>query len=203
MMTRNRFRFMRTLAGSVAVFVMATSIASADQVALEQGASEVAATFLEELGEAMTREMTKGGPIEAIIVCTKLAPDIAGRLSREHGWRVTRVGTRVRNPLLGMPDAWEQRVLAEFAERARKGEAFADMTHHEVVSEPGGQYFRFMKPIAIQPKCLLCHGPSEQIPESIRIMLRTQYPFDAATGYKAGELRGAVTIKQPLGSGNR
>ena len=129
----------------------------------------MAETFLEELGEAMTREMTKGGPIEAIIVCTKLAPDIAGRLSREHGWRVTRVGTRVRNPLLGMPDAWEQRVLAEFTERAAKGKAFADMTHHEVVAEPAGQYFRFMKPIVVQPKCLFCHGSSDQIPESIRI----------------------------------
>lgn len=203
MKTRNRFRFMRALAGSVVVLVMATSIASADQIALEQAASDVAATFLEELGEAVTREMTKGGPIEAIMVCAELAPGIAGRLSREHGWRVTRVGTRVRNPLLGMPDAWEQRVLAEFAERAAKGEAFEDMTHHEVVTEPGGRYFRFMKPIALQPKCLLCHGSSEQIPESIRIMLKQQYPFDAATGYKAGELRGAVTIKQPLGSRNK
>ena len=197
-MTTNRFRFMRRLAGSVVVLVMATSIASADQIALEQGASEVAATFLEELGEAMTREMTMGGPIEAIIVCTKLAPDIAGRLSREHGWRVTRVGTRVRNPLLGMPDAWEQRVLAEFTERAAKGKTFTGMTHNEVVSEPGGQYFRFMQAIMVQPKCLLCHGSSDQIPESIRIMLKQQYPFDRAIGYKVGDLRGAVSIKQPL-----
>lgn len=197
-MTRNRFRFMRALAGSVGMLVMATGIASADQTALAQGASEVATTFLEELGEAMTQEMSERGPVEAIILCTKLAPDIAGRLSREHGWRVTRVGTRVRNPLLGMPDAWEQRVLAEFAERAAKGKTFASMTHHEVVTEPDGQYFRFMKPIMVQSKCLLCHGSRDQIPESIRIMLKQQYPFDRAIGYMAGELRGAVSIKQPL-----
>jgi Protein of unknown function (DUF3365) len=203
MATRNRLRFVRALAGSVAVLVAATGIASADEIALEQEASEVAETFLEELGEAMTQEMTERGPVEAIIVCTKLAPDIAGRLSREHGWRVTRVGTRVRNPLLGMPDAWEQRVLAEFAERAAKGKTFASMTHHEVVTEPDGQYFRFMKPIMVQSKCLLCHGSSDQIPESIRIMLKKQYPFDRAIGYKAGELRGAVSIKQPLGGQDR
>ncbi|MEO5864790.1 MAG: DUF3365 domain-containing protein [Nitrospiraceae bacterium] len=185
------------------MLVMMTGTASADQTALAQGASEVAATFLEELGEAMTGEMNKGGPVETIILCTKLAPDIAGRLSRERGWRVTRVGTRVRNPLLGMPDAWEQRVMAEFTERAAKGKPYAGMTHHEIVTEPDGQYFRFMKPIMVQPKCLLCHGSSDQIPESIRLMLKQQYPFDAATGYKAGELRGAVSIKQPLGSGNK
>ena len=203
MATRNRLRFVRALAGSVAVLVAATGLASADEIALERGASEVADTLLEELGEAMTREMTEQGPVEAIIVCTKLAPDIAGRLSREHGWRVTRVGTRVRNPLLGMPDAWEQRVLAEFTERAAKGKTFAGMTHHEIVTEPDGQYFRFMKPIMVQSKCLLCHGSSNQIPESIRLMLKQQYPFDRAIGYKTGELRGAVSIKQPLGGHDR
>ncbi len=140
----------------------------------------------------MTREMTKGGPTEAIKVCAELAPEIAGRPSREHGWRVTHVGTRVRNPLLGMPDAWEQKVSAEFAERTGKGEAFPSMTLSEVVTEPGGQWYRFMKPIAVQPQCRLCHGPSEQIPEEIRTVLKNQYPFDAATGYKSGELRGSA-----------
>lgn len=180
------------------MLMIATSIVSADQTKLAQGASEVATTFLEELGEAMAREMTERGPVEAIIVCTKLAPDIAGRLSRERGWRVTRVGTRVRNPLLGMPDAWEQRVMAGFTERAAKGKPYAGTTHHEIVTEPDGQYFRFMKPIMVQSKCLLCHGSSDQIPESIRLMLKQQYPFDRAIGYKTGELRGAVSIKQPI-----
>jgi hypothetical protein len=55
-----------------------------------------------------------------------------------------------------------------------------------------------MKPIMVQSKCLLCHGSSDQIPESIRLMLKQQYPFDRAIGYKTGELRGAVSIKQPL-----
>jgi len=169
-----------------------------DSAEREKTASHVTVGFLKELGEAMTRHMTKGGPTEAIKVCAELAPEIAGRLSREHGWRVTRVGTRVRNPLLGMPDAWEQKVLAEFEGRAAKGEAFPSMTRSEVVMEPDGQYYRFMKPIALQPQCVLCHGPSEQIPEEIRTVLKKQYPFDAATGYKAGELRGAVSIKQPM-----
>ena len=197
-MTENRWRLMRVLAGSVVVLMIATNIASADQPELARGASKVATTFLEELGEAMTREMTERGPVEEIIVCTKLAPDLAGRLSRERGWRVTRVGTRVRNPLLGMPDAWEQRVMAGFTERAAKGKPYAGMTHFEIVTEPDGQYFRFMKPIMVQSKCLLCHGSSDQIPESIRLMLKQQYPFDRAIGYKTGELRGAVSIKQPI-----
>jgi hypothetical protein len=187
----------------VALLTPSPGAARADSSEREKVAPEVAKGFLRELGEAMTREMTKSGPTEAIKVCAELAPEIAGRLSREQGWRVTRVGTRVRNPLLGMPDAWEQQVLSEFADRAGKGEAFPGMIHSEVVTEPSGQYYRFMKPIAVQPQCLLCHGPSDQIPEEIRTLLNQQYPFDAATGYKAGELRGAVSIKQLLSQGNQ
>lgn len=182
----------------VALLMPSPGVAFADTADREKAAREVAASLVKELGAAMMREMTKGGPAEAIKVCAERAPEIAGRLSREHGWRVTRVGTRVRNPLLGMPDAWEQKVLAEFEERAAKGEAFPGMAHSETVMEPDGQYYRFMKPIAVQPQCVLCHGPSDQIPEEIGNVLKKQYPFDAATGYKVGELRGAVSIKQPL-----
>jgi len=101
-----------------------------------------------------------------------------------------------------MPDAWEQTVLAEFAERAAKGEAFQAMAHSEVVAEPGGQYYRFMKPIVVQPHCVLCHGPVAQIPPAVQDGLRQRYPFDAAVGYAAGDLRGAVSIKQPMGNAN-
>ena len=168
MRPKNSSTIFTIVVGAVAVVTMMVgSIALADPSKREKAAVKVTGAFLQELGAAMKREMSKGGPMEAIKVCGELAPGIANRLSRENGWRVTRLGTRVRNPLLGMPDAWEQNVLGEFSARAAKGEALAEMSYSEVVSEPSGQYFRFMKPIAVQPKCLLCHGQKETIPESI------------------------------------
>ncbi len=181
------------------LLVAAERMAEAETTGWESAAAGVATAFLNVLGAAMSKEMGKGGPTEAITVCADLAPEIAGRLSREHGWKVTRVGTRVRNPLLGIPDAWEQQVLADFAKRAAGGEAFEVMSRSELVSEPEGTYFRYMRPIVVQPTCLLCHGAIESIPAPVLEVLKIQYPYDAATGYKAGELRGAVSIKQPLG----
>lgn len=196
---KNSSILLKSIVGMLAVVsVMSGSMTLANSGQREQTAAKVAQVFLQELGAAMKREMSKGRPMEAITMCSELAPEIANRLSRENGWRVTRVGTRVRNPLLGMPDAWEQKVLGEFDARATKGEALAEISYSEVVSEPSGKYFRFMKPIAVQPKCLLCHGPTKTIPQSIKNALTKHYPFDAATGYKAGDLRGAVSIKQPL-----
>lgn len=72
----------------VALLMPSPDAARADSSEREKVALEVAKGFLKELGEAMTRHMTKGGPTEAIKVCAELAPEIAGRLSREQGWRV-------------------------------------------------------------------------------------------------------------------
>lgn len=184
---------------AAALFLTHSAFGQNDIVQREQAAHEVAVALVQGLGVALKNEMSKTGPAGAISVCKELAPEMAGKLSRVHGWRVTRVGTRVRNPLLGMPDAWEQQVLARFAERAGKGESLKGMDYSEVVNESGGRYFRFMQAIGVQALCLTCHGPKDQIPQSVHAVLTKHYPADQATGYKVGDLRGAVSIKQPLG----
>ena len=105
--------------GTLALLVTAGSTMAADQIAKRQAAAEKAGmAFLMELKGELTRQLKTGQPLAAVTVCTRVAPEIANRISREHGWKVTRVGTRVRNSMLGMPDAWEQTVLKQFQERA-------------------------------------------------------------------------------------
>jgi len=142
--------------------------------------------------------MKAGGPLAAVKVCSELAPQITAKISREKGWKVTRVGTRVRNPMLGMPDSWEQQVLSKFSERASKGEGFDKMAYAEIVEEPDGKYFRFMKAIGVKGQCLACHGDTDQMNAEVKKLLKERYPHDKATGYKVGDLRGAVSIKRPL-----
>ncbi len=154
--------------------------------------------LMEDLAAELMRAMQSGGPAAAIDVCTEVAPEIAGRLSREYGWKVTRVGTRVRNPLLGMPDAWEQKVLDRFRSQAAAGESLAGAEHAEVVEEPAGRYFRYMRAIETRQPCLACHGPEDGISSEVMQVLAERYPHDEARGYLAGELRGAVSIKRRL-----
>ena len=162
--------------------------------AYHQEADRVASALIKELGSALQDQMKTAGPEAAISVCADLAPRIVNRVSKQNGWRVTRVGTRVRNPLLGMPDQWEQGVLADFKLKADAGEPYETMSYSEVVDELDGRYFRYMKALSMKPVCLACHGNPAQIPGVIREM----YPHDKATGYQAGDLRGAVSIKRPL-----
>ena len=169
-----------------------------DSAQREMAAQQVTQQFVKQLGGQLKKEMKTNGPVSAIKVCKDVAPEIANELSLENGWRVTRVTTKPRNVLLGTADSWERETLAAFESRAAKGEQYASMAKAEVVDESGKASFRYMKPLAVQPICLTCHGSDEQMPDGVKAALDTAYPHDQARGYKVGELRGAVSIKQAM-----
>ena len=185
-------------AADMATLACAASIDDNEIQARVDEAKKVSGDFLKRLGETMKGEMQAGGPTAAMKVCRDVAPGFANDVSLQKGWKVTRVGTRTRNHMLGLPDAWEQGVLQDFQERAAKGEQYGDMIYFEVVEEPAGKSLRFMKAIGTAPQCIVCHGSNTQIAEPVRAQLNSLYPHDRAVNYKPGDLRGAVSIKQPL-----
>jgi hypothetical protein len=146
----------------------------------------------------VVKAIEASGPLRAIVVCKYTVPEIASAVSRKYGARVTRVSLAPRNPSVGWPDAWEQKVLIEFEERIARGERAETLEHAELIHEPTGKYLRFMRGLPVLPACLHCHGPVEQISEPIRAQLAHDYPHDRGTGAALGKLRGAVTYKKPL-----
>ncbi len=182
------------------LFAMTAAVAMAQEDLEERksAAETASSTLIQELGRALKTSMANSGPEGAIEVCRDIAPGIANDLSLKNGWKVTRVGTRVRNSMMGIPDEWEQIGLKYFSEQIEAGTAPADLSYQDVVAEGGQRYFRFMKPIVTQPLCLSCHGPADALSPAIQAVLEQQYPHDKAINYAVGELRGAVSIKQPL-----
>ncbi len=192
--------YVRFLASLLCVTCLLAGIAYGDEEinGREAAAQKVVMSLMKEIITVLQQQLASGGPAGAVGVCRDLSPSIAGSISRETGWRVTRVSTKVRNPLLGMPDAWEQKVLLDFEKRASKGEDIDKMSSSEIVSEPNGKFFRYMKAVAVKQQCLACHGTDEQIDPSVQAILKKRYPHDMATGYKVGDIRGAISIKEPF-----
>ena len=183
---------------SLTILLTALSVPSqADQTA---EARSLATQMIQQLGAALKKELAASGPEGAVSVCRDIGPTIAGALSRKSGGRVARVSLNTRNPLLGDPDAWEQQVLAEFDRKAAAGEKIESMEYSETIDEPRGRYFRYMKALPVQPLCLTCHGTADNIPEQVKAKIAIEYPHDRATGYGLGQVRGAVTIKLPMGT---
>ena len=183
----------------ITIFLLATlpMVVHADQTG---DARALASRLIQQLGGALKKELAATGPEGAIAICRDLAPAMAGELSRKSGSRVARVSLKTRNPLLGSPDAWEQQVLAEFDRRMAAGEKVDSLEYSETTDEPHGRYFRYMKALPVQPMCLSCHGEAENISEQVKARLASEYPHDQAIGYVLGQVRGAVTIKQPIGT---
>jgi hypothetical protein len=158
----------------------------------------VANQIVSQVRGELTKELERTGPIRAITVCKYSVPEITSNISRQTGMRVTRVALRPRNKALGEPDVWEQRVLLDFENRVAKGEKADALEYHEIVDEPAGRVFRYMKSLAMAQPCLQCHGPSNQLSEGVRAQLATEYPNDKAVEYQIGQVRGAISVKKPL-----
>ena len=151
--------------------------------------------FMQSLKGALQAAMQEGGPLNAIDVCHEKAPAIAAELSTRQARRVARTSLKVRNPA-NAADEWEQNVLLAFAKRKARGEDPSTIEHYEMVRENDEWVFRYMKAIATGEVCLACHG--EQIAPEVSARLSVLYPEDRATGYQAGDIRGAFTIIQPM-----
>lgn len=182
----------------IAIAVWLATAAAAVHADQTADARAIASQLIQKLGSALKQEMARGGPENAVSVCRDIAPGLAGELSRSSGSRVARVSLKTRNPLLGQPDPWEQQVLMDFDRRAAAGEKAESLEHSEIVEEPQGRYFRYMKALPVQPLCLSCHGGDDAVAAQVKAKLALEYPHDRAFGYVLGQVRGAVTIKQPM-----
>lgn len=156
----------------------------------------VSAKILDQVRTELVRELDRTGPLRAIIVCKYSVPEITSAMSRQHGMRITRVSLRPRNPSIAEPDSWEQQVLLDFEKRVSKGEKADALEYSEVVQEPLGRYFRYMRAIPISTPCLTCHGSN--LSDGVKAQLNAEYPHDRGAEYQPGQVRGAVSVKKGL-----
>ena len=168
--------------------------AHADEVAnaMEQEARDLARQYIDAIRPELKSAMAEGGPARAIEVCASVAPRVADAISAESGWMIRRVSLNPRNASRAIPDDWEQGVLRDFDERSAKGAAPADLVH----AENTGNEYRFMRAQVAEGICLTCHGTN--LPPAAVATLSEYYPDDAATGYKLGDVRGAISLRKPL-----
>lgn len=165
-----------------------------DMLSLSRSISQA---MLKELGQKLQSAMTEGGAVNAIGVCNTQAPEIAGRVSAQNQVKLSRVGTRARNPVMGVPNDWQARALAQFDAGLARGDKPAEMEFSETITKSdGSKEFHFAKPIVLQPMCVACHGGPEQISPEVKSKLSELYPNDKAVNYQPGQLRGAVVLSR-------
>ena len=183
------------IAAALLPLLAGTAAAAQDDLPQRMAKARAAAgDFGAQLLAGLQKAIDAGGPVNAIGVCTTLAPEIAAEKSAAAQMSIGRTSLKLRQPR-NAPDAWEQRQLENFETRKAAGENPATIEVGEFTEKDGKPVFRYMKAIPTAPLCLSCHGA--QIAPEVTTKLRELYPEDRATGFAQGDLRGAFTITAP------
>ena len=180
---------------STPMLAQAESAATPEQM---QATRAVTGELLKTLSGKLQESMKANGPAESISVCKTIAPQIALGLADKTGWKITRVGPRVRNVDMGTPNVWQHKALAHLNADLKSGAKPETLEWSEVVTENGKPTLHYAKAIVLQTQCLACHGTAAQLAPGVADKLKANYPHDQATGYAPGQLRGAVVISRPL-----
>lgn len=144
----------------------------------------------QQLMAALQSAIADSGPVGAIDVCRLRAPSIAQSLAQPGRLEIGRTAERLRNPV-NAPDAWESKVLAQFALELQADPRSSNLEAHKLEPTADGWRLRWMRPIALLPMCAMCHG--QEIEPALAAELARLYPEDSATGFAPGDLRGAFT----------
>ncbi len=171
---------------------------------------------------AVEADPDKDNPfVEVFPYCPDLAPTIASTFSKDTGYLVRRVTNRTRNAR-NIPDDWQAKQLEEFEKMAEQGkqrtlfnitkpdDSIMPTMEYEATAftnEEDIEYFNYMRSITLpgldKLPCLKCHGSIEDgtVTPDVLEAIEGLYPYDMALGYKAGDIRGAWTIKIPVVEG--
>ncbi len=159
-------------------------------------AKRAAQEFSTTLKQRLIAHMQAKGAVESIAFCKDEAPRIASEMEARHGVRLGRVPAhgKLRNPA-NAPTGWQEAVIDGFQAKAEAGQAPDQLGFVQDAGLPPSVALRFAKAITVAPECLICHGSAVAAP--VREALGKHYPNDAATGLRAGDLRGALWVEVP------
>lgn len=161
-------------------------------------AERAAVGLSERLISGLTRTMSERGILPALTFCKEQAPRLAQQVASEHGVRIGRISVAGRQRNSGnAPTPWQSRILSQFQQKVDQGAKPDVLVHVQTTELPDTVALRVMYGIGVQPYCLSCHGSGNEVPEEVRTALAQLYPVDAATGFKRGDLRGALWVEVP------
>ena len=147
--------------------------------------------FVGSLKKQLMAAIKEGGPVKAIEVCKVASPKSEAEFMEKNPEIISfrRISLKTRNAEKHTPTDNEKEWLTTSEEKLKaEGSLKPGMIS-------GSDNVTVLLPIVIKSeKCLTCHGDSANMPDKLKETLKKNYPNDMATGYKMGDLRGALSI---------
>ncbi len=152
--------------------------------------------YIKMLGGALKKELKahlKNDPsgLEALAFCSGSAEEITKKVnaSLPPYAKVRRTALKVRNDKSNTPDKTDTEVMKAYQEAMASG----TFSPKDIKVVETGDTTRIYKPLVTKGVCLKCHGSN--LDPKIAAAIKTAYPHDKATGFKAGDLRGVIVAE--------
>lgn len=168
-----------------------------DTTKYEAEFSGYAKEYMTELKSVLVSNMQKGGPLKAVNVCSDTASYLTKAFSEKMNLTIKRASFENRNPE-NIPNEFEAKAIKLFEDLMKEGKLNAQTNLIEKETIDNKEMIRFAKPIFVEAPCLNCHGSQTEISEEVANVIILNYPNDKATGYKIGDLRGAISVTKEL-----
>ncbi|MCF8262543.1 MAG: DUF3365 domain-containing protein [Melioribacteraceae bacterium] len=163
-----------------------------EKAQMEEIGNAVASEFMGNLKSELLTAIKKGGPENAISVCSEKAVPLAEMIPEYNNYNIEIKRTTFKNRNPGnAADEFEIEALNHFESLVTKGET--NLKPYLQKLEPG--VYNYYRPLKIFDMCLNCHGKEELLTEEVKTELYRLYPYDKAKGYESGDFRGVVRVK--------
>lgn len=146
--------------------------------------------LLKTLQSNLVKNMKQGGPMQALEFCSNEAYNLTQTVNTKlpQGVTIKRVSLKYRNPV-NKPENDEAKVL-EALHSLKESNVVLPKYFVEKIDDKNYKYY---KPLVINKQaCLKCHGDIQD--QKLKTAIENRYPLDKATGYKMGDLRGAIVV---------
>lgn len=173
----------------IILMVIVSSIASAsDQFTAD--APRIAQKLKMSLMGELQKKIKSTSVTEAIEFChsnvVPIAKEAAGVDLKSYSFG--RTSDKIRNPS-NVAQSWHLPYLDKFKHIKASDKKAVPVVH----TFPDGKR-AYLEPLFVQPMCLNCHGSA--ISKAVQEKITSLYPNDQATGFKAGQFRGFIWVKE-------
>lgn len=135
--------------------------------------------------KTVQQKMAAGGIEAAVGYCNINALAITDSVAKAHGVSVKRTALKTRNPKNNPTQLEKDALLKMSAQTDPQAKVVYDENDNAV----------YFQPIVLQGFCQTCHGTvGESLTVPTNKLIKYNYPYDQATGFSTGDLRGMWAV---------
>lgn len=150
---------------------------------------EIAQASFKALSSELMAQMKAGGPAKAVPFCKEQAGPILNEVASKYDVTIVRSSDQLRSCKIE-PTERELDIISNYKKSVAENKELKPIT--EIDAENNKHFYA---PIIVKANCLVCHGKvNETMTAKTDSIIKLTYPFDIATGYSEGDVRGVWSI---------